>query len=71
MLFVYSLLLSRTVDVVRDDMDEPVALTAEFGHCTQVRESLIFIRVKCAELCCWSGHARMDSNNVRLHGCRN
>ena len=36
-LFVYSLILSRTSGVIHDDMDEPAALTAEFGHCTQVR----------------------------------
>ncbi len=36
MLYVYSLILSRGAAVIREDMDEPAALTADFGHCTQV-----------------------------------
>ena len=38
---MYSLLLSRTPDIVREDMDEPGSLTAEFGHGTQELMNLL------------------------------
>ena len=34
-LFVFSLLLTRGVDTVKGDMDEPMPVTARHGHCTQ------------------------------------
>lgn len=47
LLFVYSVLLSRSVELVRSDTDEPgeCTMTAKHGHCTQELLNLLLLGV--------------------------
>mmetsp|Transcript_12056 Transcript_12056/g.23575 ORF Transcript_12056/g.23575 Transcript_12056/m.23575 type:complete len:463 (+) Transcript_12056:388-1776(+) len=51
MLFMYSLMLTRTPEQIRDDMDDPSAgLTGQFGHCTQELMNLLLVGVAASQV---------------------
>ncbi|CAM9743312.1 unnamed protein product [Choristocarpus tenellus] len=65
-LFVLSLVFTRGVQRIRDDMDDASYLTGQFGHCTQ--ELLNLLLCGCAVSNVFDGSTTLGDSGLVLKG---
>jgi hypothetical protein len=66
LLFMLSMLMTRGMDRIREDMDEPGALTAEHGHCTQELMNLLLTGVATSQV--FDGSRPLGDTGLVLRG---